>query len=166
MSWYCSFSLVFQCETVLSLIFSENTDIDCMGELQKPFIFKLMGGFLAYVKIKSTFFLCKLRMVVFNEKMSLNHVFTIQTGLEGQYTLYINRMGAWGHIFALFIKFYTEKCEFSLSCLVTSEIEKVDYSNLNEYGRLEITHITKTDCFMCHRIIFYRKNTCNLFFMV
>ena len=33
MSWYCSFSLVFQCETVLSLIFSENTDIDCLGEL-------------------------------------------------------------------------------------------------------------------------------------
>ena len=55
-------------------------------------------------------------MVVFNEKMSLNHVFTIQTGLEGQYTLYINRMGAWGHIFALFIKFYTENVNFP--CLV------------------------------------------------
>ena len=85
-----------------------------------------MGGFLAYVEIKSIFFVGILRMVVFNEKMSLNHVFTIQTGLEGQYSLYINRMGAWGHIFALFIIFYTEKCEFSLSCLVTSEIEKVD----------------------------------------
>ena len=85
-----------------------------------------MGGFLAYVEIKSKFFLGKLRMVVFNEKMSLNHVFTIQMGLEGQYTLYIIRMGAWGLIFPLFMIFYTEKCEFSLSCLVTSEIEKVD----------------------------------------
>ena len=65
-------------------------------------------------------------MVVLNEKMGLNHVFTIQTGMEGQYTLYKNRMGAWEHIFALFIQFYSKKCEFSMSCLVTSEIEKVD----------------------------------------
>ena len=47
MSWYCNFSLVFQCETVLSLIFSENTDIDSLGDLKKPFIFKLKGEFLA-----------------------------------------------------------------------------------------------------------------------
>ena len=47
MSWYCSFSLVSQCETVLSLIFSENTDIDALGDLKKPFIFKLKGEFLA-----------------------------------------------------------------------------------------------------------------------
>ena len=46
-SWYCNFSLVFQCETVLSLIFSENTDIDSLGDLKKPFIFKLKGEFLA-----------------------------------------------------------------------------------------------------------------------
>ena len=45
MSWYCSFSLVSQCETVLSLIFSENTDIDALGDLKKPFIFNLIGQF-------------------------------------------------------------------------------------------------------------------------
>ena len=45
-----------------------------------------MGGFLAYVEIKSTFFLGKLRMVVFDEKMGLKNVFTIQMGLEVQYT--------------------------------------------------------------------------------
>ena len=86
MSWYCSFSLVSQCETVLSLIFSENTDIDALGDLETPFIFKLIGRFLAYIEIRSTFFLDKLRMVVLNEKMGLNHVFTIKMGLEGLYT--------------------------------------------------------------------------------
>ena len=57
---------------------------------------------MAYIEIRSTFFLDKLRMVVLNEKMGLNHVFTIQMGLGGQYTLCINRMGAWGHIFYAF----------------------------------------------------------------
>ena len=33
MSWYCSFSLLSQCETDHSLIFSENTDIDALGDL-------------------------------------------------------------------------------------------------------------------------------------
>ena len=73
---------------------------------------------MAYIEIRSTFFLDKLRMVVLNEKMGLNHVFTIQMGLEGIHTLYKIRMGAWEHIFALFIQFYFEKCEFSMSCLV------------------------------------------------
>ena len=110
MSWYCSFSLVSQCETVLSLIFSENTDIDALGDLKKPFIFNLIGRFLAYIEIRSTFFLDKLRMVVLNEKMGLNHVFTIQMGLEGLY--------AWlGNIFLPFLYNFTLK-NVNFPCLV------------------------------------------------
>ena len=111
MSWYCSFSLVSQCETVLSLIFSENTDIDALGDLKKPFIFNLIGQFfLAYIEIRSTFFLDKLRMVVLNEKMGLNHVFTIQMGLEGLY--------AWlGNIFLPFLYNFTLK-NVNFPCLV------------------------------------------------
>ena len=40
MSWYCSFSLGFQCETVFSLIFSGNIHINCLGKLKKLLIFK------------------------------------------------------------------------------------------------------------------------------
>ena len=38
-------------------------------------------------------------------KMGLNPVFSIQMGME-----YENIIGAWGHILALYIQFYCEKC--------------------------------------------------------
>ena len=58
MSWYCNFSLVFQCETVLSLIFSENTDIDSLGDLKKALILKLkMKGFCRSPKASISVFL-------------------------------------------------------------------------------------------------------------
>ena len=86
MSWYCSFSLGFQCETVFSLIFSGNIHINCLGKLKKLLIFKQRGRFLHTQKTNVDIFLGKLGIMVQNEKMVLNPVFTIQMGIKGQYT--------------------------------------------------------------------------------
>ena len=56
MSWYCSFSLVFQCATGLSLIFSCNIDIDCLGELKKTFYSNKGVEFCLYVNKKYKLF--------------------------------------------------------------------------------------------------------------
>ena len=45
-------------------------------------------------------------------------------GMKGKYTQYRNIIGAWGHILALYIQFYSEKGEFSMSCLITTEFKK------------------------------------------
>ena len=41
--------------------------------------------------------------------------------MKGKTTSYENIIGASGHILTLYVQFYSEKAEISMSCLITTE---------------------------------------------